>query len=322
MRRVLSAAITAATCVATFLAAAAGPAAADPASASSAAAYGLSATGTLPISPTVTTAATQPPDQDAPVSQLLGVPLGGLAIAGAVGVVANAHQADNITPELTSVPATAGTSSPVTLVGDNSRGLAKTTGLGVAISGAVPGIDAATTTLLQQLGSLVSADAVTAEAVAKCVNNAPVFNTGFQVAGLGGLAGGIINPLLQPVLDLLIGPTGLLGANTPLSAIVSVSAGEVTQLADGIAINGLTVRIPVINETIVVSHAEAHMPQGCGVAVAKAPTGPGPVAPVGAQLAATGSDVPFLPLGMGMMAVALLSGTLVRRSRRQATPIQ
>jgi len=279
MRRVVSAAVTTATCLATFIAAAAGPAAGEPASKSSANAYGLSAAGLLAISPTITTAAAQPPDQDAAAASpaggspsLLTLPLGTLALAGVVGVTANAHQADNITPELTAVPATPGTSDPVTQLDDNSRGLAKTTGLGVVFQAPTAGTIDPIATALAALPGLVTADAVTSEAVAKCVNGAPVFETGFQVAGLGGLVGGVLNPIVQTLLTTLL---SLIGPGAALSSIVSIAPGVVTQLPDGVAIDGLQVNVPLLNEKIVVSHSEAHMDANCKVVAAPPASGPG-----------------------------------------------
>jgi|GEM_PF-4826889 len=330
MRRVVSAAVTAATCVVTFIAAAAGPAAAEPASAGSASAYGLSAAGILPISPLITTSAAQPPDQDtsaaSPAGQsptLLTVPLGTLALAGVVGVDANAHQADNITPELAAAPVTPPTSDPVTLVDDNSRGLAKTTGLGLVFQAPTTGTIDPIATALAALPGLLTADAVTSEAVAKCVDGQPQFETGFQVAGLGGLVGGVLNPIVQTLLNTLL---GLIGPNAVLSSVISIAPGVVTQLADGVAIDGLQVNVPLLNETIVVSHSEAHMAADCTVpatppttaAPTVPPAGPGPAVSTG-PLARTGSDVPFLPLGFGLVAAGMLGAGMVVRSRRSQT---
>jgi len=327
MRRVFSAAVTAATCVVTFVAAAAGPATAEPANAGSANAYGLSAAGVLPISPLITTSASQPPDQDAsaasPAGQspsLLTLPLGTLALAGVVGVTANAHQADNITPELTAVPTTPGTSDPVGLVDDNSRGLAKTTGLGLVFTAPTTGTIDPIATALAALPSLLSADAVTSEAVAKCVNGQPVFETGFQVAGLGGLVGGVLDPIVQTLLNTLL---GLVGPGAALSSIISIAPGVVTQLADGVAVDGLQVNVPLLNETIVVSHSEAHMAANCTVAATPVTAGPAAGRAGGAggsgRLASTGSDLPFLPLGLGLLAVGVIGGGIVLRSRREQT---
>jgi hypothetical protein len=320
MRKSLLAAISLVTSSLTLFAAAVGPAAAEPARAASASAYGLSATGVLPIAPTITTSATFPPGQDTeaagPPPTLLTVPLGTLALAGVVTVNANAHQADNITPSLnpTAIPDAAPTSNPVTLAPVNSRGLAKTAALGVLLTSADPTLNLALT-LLQQAQGLLTADAVTAEAVARCVNNQPVFETGYQIAGLGGIVGGALNETVQGLLNTVLGlVSGDPAAPAPLSAIISITPGVVTPLPDGIAIDGLRISVPLLNETIVISHAEAHMPPGCGVAPA---TTVAPARPA-ARLAATGNDTPLLPIGAGLMGAGVIGYAVVRRSRRTA----
>ena len=316
MRRGLAVAVA----LAVSIALATGPAGGEAASSSSASAYGLSASGLVPISPTITASVSQPPDEDVTTPpQLVNVPLGGLALAGVVGVDAHAHQADNITPVLTDVPATANTSDPVLLTNVNAEGLAKTAGASVVFADP-GGLDPVRVLLAQissAVGGLVGADAVVAEAVAQCVNNVPVFETGYQVAGLGGLVGDVLDPVVQGLLSQLL---ALLGPDAVLSAVVSVEAGRVTPLADGVAIDGLVVRVPLLNEEIVISHAEAHMQSNCGIAppTTLKPTGPGAIAPVGgaapsASLAATGSDVPYLPIGAGMLGAAVLVGYAVRR---------
>ncbi|HVF14034.1 MAG TPA: hypothetical protein VM942_05500 [Acidimicrobiales bacterium] len=248
---------------------------------------------------------------------LLTVPLGSLALAGAVGADAHAHRADDLPVTLLPavVPVSA-TGDPTTLVGVNAQGLAKTAGLGVAFN--APGSIDPIAVLLSQIGGLVTADAVVAEAVAKCVNNQPVFETGFQVVGLGGVVGDVIDPVVQGLLDLLL---PLLGPGSVLSAVVSVELGRVTPLADGVAIDALVISVPLLNEEIIVSHAEAHMAANCSVAPPPAPpqaTGPGPIAPTG-LLAATGSDVPFVPLAVAMIGSAFVLRRVVRRPEAAST---
>lgn len=324
MRRILAVTVALALCWTV----AAVPATAEPASSSSASAYGLSASGLIPISPTITGQASQPPGQDLAVPpQLLNVPLGGLALAGVVGVDARAHSADDITPLLVGIPTTANASDPTTITPVNAQAVAKTTGAALVFNN--PGLDPIRVLLAQvstAVGGLLGADAVVAEAVARCVNNEPVFETGFQVAGLGGLVGDALDPIVQPLLDQLL---GLLGPGSTLSSIISIDAGRVTRLTDGIAIDGLVVRVPLLNQEIIISHAEAHMPSNCGIAPPQ-PTGPGDIAPVGSlasqgraaqpSLAATGTDVAFLPLGVGMIGIAFLVLRMTRRSSR--TPVR
>jgi len=296
----------------------AGPAAAEPARASSAAAYGLLATGTVPIGAQVPVAAAQPPDQDAADTELVEVPLGGLAFAGAVDVTANAHRADDITPLLAGIATTPLTSNPVTIQGGaNSRGVAKTTGAALVFTPPAGELDAVTlafSALADAAGGLLGADSITAEAVAKCVNGARTFETGFEIVGLGGLVGGVLDPVVQPLLDTLL---ALLPPGSTLASVISIEPGRVTQIPDGFAIDGLVVKVPLLMEEIVISHAEARMPAGdCRVAPpAGPPTGPGDVAPTG-TLAATGSSPLLLPVALGLLATAAGLRYLNRRSRR------
>ena len=167
-------------------------------------------------------------------------------------------------------------------------------------------------------GGLLGADAISAEAVAKCVNNQPVFDAGFQVAGLGGLLGAPLNPVAQSLLNILL---GLIGPGASLSSIITIAPGVVTPLADGIAIDGLRVSVPLLNENIVISHAEAHMPPGCRVPPPAphhpvGPPGGGSGAGGGTGLAATGSNVPYLPMGIVLVTTGLLGTGVVRQSRR------
>jgi hypothetical protein len=307
----------------------AGPASADPARASAAAAFGLQATGTVPLGPLAPSAAVfpgGPADQTGSDSanEVLEVPLGTLALAGVVGSISNAHLNDDITPQLAAAPALPGISEPVTIPGGaNARGLAKTTGVGLVFTApagtVVDPIATALAELTNAAGGLLGADAITAEAVAKCVNNTPVFETGFEIVELGGLAGGLLNDTVQQtldtVLDLLEGGGGDGGGQTGLlSSIISVQRGRVTQIPNGVAIDGLVVSIPLLNEEIIISHAEAAMPANCAVEPpAEQPTGPGDIAPT---LAATGSSALMLQAALGLLAAGVGLRRLNRRARR------
>jgi len=240
-----------------------------------------------------------------------------------VGVSANSHTADDITPELnpTIAPDAAPTSSPVTLDAVNTRALAKTAGAGIAFSAAAS--TDPIVTAFQALPGLLTTDAVNSEAVAKCVDGKPVFDTGYQIIGLGGLVGGALNPTVQALLNTVLGlVSGDPLAPAPLSSIISITPGVVTPLADGVAIDGLQINLLGETEAIVISHSEVHMAANCAVVVAAQPTGPGPVAPSGGRLASTGSDVPFLPVGISLVALAMVGGGIVRRSRRDTTATQ
>jgi len=303
--------------LATFYAAAVGPAAAEPAKASTASAYGLSGSGLVAISPTITTSASAPPDTDAPVNNLLAVPLGGLAFDGTVSVNARAHTPDNITPELATVPNDPGTSVPVTLADVNTAAIASAENVGLLFTPPPGTVEGTALSLLGQLseaeGGLLTASAISSEAVAKCVDGQPVFDAGYNVAGLGGVVGGVLDPLVQVVLDLLL---TLIGPDAALSAVISINPGVVTEFPDGIAIDGLQVSIPLLDQTIVIAHSEVHMAADCTV-VAPAPSttaarGAGP----GGRLASTGNETPFLAVGIGLVALAAIGGGVVRHGRR------
>ncbi len=326
MRKAFLAAMALATSMATFYTAAAGPAAAEPANFDSASAYGLSATGAVPIAPFIPIMSSFPPGGDNNANgnfntlppALLTVPLGSLALVGAVGVIANSHTADDITPELnpTIAPDAAPASSPVILEPVNTRALAKTTGLGVVFT-ATQGSLNPIAIALQALPSLVSADAVTSEAVARCVDGKPVFDTGYQIAGLGGIVGDVLDPTVQALLNTLL---ALLPAGSVLGSVISITPGVVTPLADGVAVDGLQISIPLLNENLVISHSEVHMGADCTVVAPTtvAPRGPGGGGG-GGRLASTGTDLPFLPVGISLVVLAMVGGSVVRRGRNAAT---
>lgn len=301
-----------------------GPAWAEPATSSSAAAYGLTATvlGTQLVPPTPAVAVSQPPDTgltlNENVNTTLPVELPGVAVTGVVVAVGEAHRADDIVPALT---APVGQSSdPVTLTGVNSRGLARTNGLSVLGSVDIGLLELLAGPVAEQ--SLVSAGVIQAEAVAKCVNNQPVFDTGYNIVDLrlaGSQPGDIpLNDLVGQVLTLL---------NLP--GIVEVKIGETGTLpGGGVFINALRISSPLLGADIIVSHAEASMPANCGIAPPAPPappTGPGDIAPVAnlGTLAATGGDFSVTPLvAMAMLGAALGIRRLTVRSRKSvSTPV-
>ncbi|MGI9022452.1 MAG: hypothetical protein ACR2HV_04325 [Acidimicrobiales bacterium] len=323
MRKAFLAAAALATGLVTFYAAAVGPAAAEPANNGNGSAYGVSASGLIAVSPTITTSASQPPDTDAPVPvpSLVTVPLGGLAFEALVSVNARAHQADDIVPETLTVPvvpcAGLACSEPVTLTPVNIAAIASAENVGLLFTAPEGTVAGTELDLLGQLtgalGGLLTASAISSEAVAKCVDGQPVFDAGFQVAGLGGLIGGVLSPALQIVLDLLF---ALIGPGAALSSIVSIAPGVVTLFPDGIAIDGAVISVPLLDQVITVAHSEVHMAADCTV-VAPPTTAP-PRGP-GGRLASTGSETPFLPIGVGLVALALVGAGVVRRSRKTAT---
>lgn len=272
-----------------------GPAAADPARTSSASAFGLEATGTLPISRTPEVAASQPPDSGRQRRAVLDIPAAPLAVSATLEVVAEAARDSRLDAALGNVDD-----------GANARGFASTESLEVLLSNGP-----VTQTLLR-------ARVLQAEAVGRCVNNQPVFDTGSRIVGLE-LAGAEIPVVDETVRQVL----GRLAPNGPLSSLISVQENETGTLpGGGVFVNALRVRIPLLNEDIVVSHAEARVPAGCGVRVNVQPTGPvAPVKPAvsapGGQLAFTGPALSFLPVGLGMGASGVALWQVLRRTRRR-----
>lgn len=294
-----------------------GSAWAEPASSSSASAYGISAAvlGSQLVPPTPTVSVSQPPDTvltlGETVNATLPVDLQGVAVTGVVVAVGEAHRADDLVPALTKSLGPG--SDPVTLTGVNSRGLARAENL--TVLGNIPLVPLLGGGVVTQ--GLVNAGSVQAEAVAKCVNNQPVFDTGYNIVDLN-IAGSELLPLNALVSQLL----GL--ANLP--GIITVVQGETGTLPDGgVFINALHVTVPLLGLDLVVGHAEARMPANCGIAPPAPPTGPEDIAPVAnlGTLAATGGDFSMTPLvAMAMLGAALGIRRLTVRSRKSiSTPV-
>ena len=272
----------------------------EPARASAGAAYGLSGSGLLPISPTPAVVAAQPPDTD---QQILGqtfqstVPADlGVAVNGTISAVAQAASQPRIQTALPGSPD-----------GVSARGLGRTEGLSLLGS-----VDLLTALGLDPFAetALLTATAVEAEATATCVNGQPVFTTDSRVIGLELLEidlGSVLDPVLRGVIDTL---------NLP--GILEIVEGETGVLPDGsgVFINALRVTVLGGAQELIIGHAEARMPADCRVPpVAPPPT----AAPDRGALAATGNELPFLPLGLGIVALGVLLNRAVRRTTRQTT---
>ena len=322
MRKVLTAGFAMAVALS-----ATGPAVADPARASSASAFGTTASvsGSVVIPPTPTAVAVAPPDASQERNSTVPLTAGELTLTGALNAVAQARQADELLVALTPASlanAPAGSSEPITLVAPNTRAFGSAANASVLITALPAGLPQDAFDLISNAGgALVNAGVVQAEAVAKCVGGKPQFDTGFNVVDLE-LAGTQI-PLVGDLVTTIV---DALGANSPLAGLVSITKGEVTQLADGVAINALRVRLlgvaggtPLVD--VIIGHAEVHMPADCAVAPPAPPTGPGDVAPTG-NLAATGGDFSVTPI----VAMALLGGAfgirrLTVRARRSSATV-
>jgi len=317
MRKVLIAAFATAVALS-----AAGPVSADPAQTSGASAYGVQATvlGAQLVPPTPAVTVSQPPDTGLTlndnVNATLPVDLQGLAVTGVVVAVGEAHRADDIIPALT---ANLGQfSDAVALTGVNARGLARAENL--SLVGNIPLVNLLGGQVSQQ--GLLNVGSVQAEATAKCVNNQPVFDTGYNIVDLR-LAGS--GPNAIPLNDAV----GTLLSVLNVPGVISVVQGETGVLpGGGVFINALRVTVPLLGAEIIVGHAEARMPANCGIAAPAPPTGPGPIAPIAqvaapaGNLAATGGDFSVTPLvAMAMLGGALGVRRLVVRSRPSSSTV-
>lgn len=263
------------------------PAIADPSNAGSASAYGLSGSGLLQINPTPTVSVSQPSDSGQQRKVLVDLQVPPLAVSATAGVVAEAASEDRLDPVLDIQR------------DNNARGYARTEGLGVVLNTA--GVDAVQSRLTQ---TLLSATAIEAEAVGRCVNGDPVYDTGYKAVGLK-LAGKDLAVAEDLVRQLL----GTLAPKGPLGSLVSVTQGEVGALpGGGVYVNGLHIRIPLLNQDIIVSRAEARLPADCAVSK--------PATPVPAQeLALTGTDGYLMPMGLAMITCGTVMIVLMRRGR-------
>ena len=278
----------------------------EPARASGALAYGITASGLLPIAPTPVVNVAQPPDTGRQLGSnfLATIPLelGGLAVNATINAVGEATRDPRLTSTLDGNPD-----------GASARGYAAAEN--VSLAGEA---DLLTVLGLDPLApALLSASAVSAEAVAACVNGQAVFSTDSQVVGLEVLEldlGAILDPLLVELLGIL---------NLP--GILEVNLDESGVLPDGSGVFVNALRITVLGgvEEIIIGHAEAKMPADCRVPppATLAPTGGGRPGPAlgGGALAATGAELPFLPLGLGIVALGVILNRVVRRTTRQTS---
>lgn len=276
----------------------------EPARASGAAAYGITGSGLLPISPTPLVAVAQPPDTGRQLGSnfqaTIPLDLGGLAVNATITAVGEATREPRLTSVLDGNPD-----------GTSARGFARTEGLqllGAADLLTVLGLDPLTAP------ALLTASAVEAEAVAACVNGEAVFSTDSRVLGLEVLEldlGAILDPILSELLNTL-----------NIEGILEIAQNESGVLPDGsgVFVNALRITVLGTLQEIIIGHAEATMPADCRVPppTTLAPTGGGP-GPGGGALAATGTELPFLPLGLGIVALGVILNRVVRRTTRQTT---
>jgi hypothetical protein len=296
-------ALVAAKSMAVFLGAAT-PASAqvpEPARASSASAFGITGSGLLPISPTPVVNVAQPPDTGRVIGDnfvgTIPLDLGGIAVNATINAVGEATRDPRLPTTLDGNPD-----------GVSARGFARTEGL--SLLGA--------NTLLDALGlpleapSLLSASAVEAEAVAACVDGRAAFSTDSRVIGLTVAEIDLGSELLDPLLAELLNTLNLPG-------ILEIAQDESGILPDGsgVFVNALRITVLGTLQEIIIGHAEARMPADCRVPPAAPPTTAAPAARGGA-LAATGSELPILPLGLGLLALGVVLNRVVRRTTRQS----
>ena len=286
---------------------------AEPARASSASAYGLTVNllGGQLIAPTPTVAASQPPDS-IDREPIIPIDLDPVAQSGTGVTVAEATRADTITGERLAV-ARGNDNKAVTLQGVSARGYA-----GLESANVLVNQFAELPVELDQL-TLVEADAIEAEAVAKCVDNQPQFDYGYNLLNLelGDTPVTAIEDVIDGIIELPgpLSDLGVIDFDTPRT-----NPNMVTRTPTGIAVTALRVALlPALGEDplveVVIGHAEARMPTPCGIEQPRPPTGPGPAAPA---LAATGDDMGTWPLmAFGVLGGAvILRRTMVLRSRR------
>ena len=306
---------------------------ADPTRGAASSAFGLSVTvlGSQLLGPTPTVSASQPPgESNTDRTELLGVPLGPVAVAAVASVTADAHRNSDVRVTLRDPAGIPGDSDPTALDDVNARGLARTTGLGVVVQGPidVPGIGVIPVPdLIGQ--TLAGASVVTAEAVAKCVNDVPQFDYGYDLVGVG-----LLSQKVDLVDDLLVTIGGLLAgegeqpAPLPIEDLIHIHTPElnprgvghpdaVVQTANGISVTALRVHSPLLGVDIPVSHAVAEMARPCGIAPPPVTGEPRPPAP---SLAATGDDMGTWPLlAFGVLGGAVLVRRTMVRSYRRAS---
>jgi hypothetical protein len=178
--------------------------------------------------------------------------------------------------------------------------------------------------ILDEATSLLNLNAIEAEATARCVNNQPVFDVGWNIADVDLL--GSDNPLgledlVEGVVLPLLAPSGLLApvvqVTTPVEdpSFIRIGPNSASVLAARVTVLNLLGGV----ETLDVGFAEVAMPSNCAVEQPR-PTGPGPIAPRGPALAATGDDMGSWPLlAFGMLGSAvILRRTMLRSARRMS----
>ena len=225
---------------------------ADPVSAASASSYGatISAGGQQVIPPTPTASVDLPPGGESS-DTLVDIPAAPLAVSGTLNADAAAHEASDV-------------NSALTVVSQDVEGPYNATGVGL-----VEGLNVLLDTPTDGV-SLVTADAVRAEAVGVCQGDTVKYSANSEIVNLK--INGTDVPLNDPVQQLLDGLHDAL-VQSGLNAVVDVQRNVVTPTADGISVDGLVVTVlAAAGDTPVaevhIAHAEVNG-LACGAATPK-----------------------------------------------------
>ncbi len=221
-RRRRGATIAAALGAAVVLLAPTGVAHADPVSTGSASSYGatISAGGQEVIPPTPTASVDLPPGGESS-DTLIDIPADPLAVSGTLNADAAAHEASDV-------------DSALTVVSQDVEGPYNATGVGL-----VEGLDVLLNTPTDGV-SLVTADAVRAEAVGVCQGGTVKYSANSEIVNLK--INGTDVPLNDPAQQLLDALHDAL-VQSGLNAVVDVQRNVVTPTDDGIAVDGLVVTV-------------------------------------------------------------------------------
>jgi len=198
----------------------ASPAAADTVGAGEASAFGgtISLGGQEAVPPTPLAEATLPADVQ---ETAIGIPADPLAVSGTLNAFAAVHAESDLESQLD--VATQEVEGPYNAVA----------------AGSIEEADVLLDAVAEEV-SLVTADAIRAEAVAVCVGDAVQYSANSEVINLD--VGGEDIPLNAPVEQIIDAISDLL-EQTTLNQVVDVQRNVITELEDGIAVDALVVTV-------------------------------------------------------------------------------
>ncbi len=231
MRKALLSGLLTATLL-TSLVSGATPAGADPALSGAATAYGLTASvaTTELIPPTPSSGVTAPPFGADNNSTLLPLDVDPLAVNGTLIANSRVHEASDLTSDLEVVGHEQDVAGPY-----NAQAV-----------GAVEDVEVLIDTLALDT-SLLEADAIRSEAVAKCVGDTVQYAASSEVVNLG-IAGEA--PLNGPLNDLVDEITSALNAS-PLAGLVTIAPNVVTVNGTGATVDALVISVlPVLDPVV------------------------------------------------------------------------